>query len=143
MTNSEKNKKVLNETLTILTEMGYKPYYYDEDEIQVDCLINGLNFAIYCDDTGESDTFGLGIIFELLDKHSDEEIDKIMEQFETADVPFKYLHYYEEDNTFHVETEMLLDNFSKDVLIEIVNAINSEDTILNTIKKISYIWEEE
>ena len=142
MTNLEKNKKVLKESLTILSEMGYKPYYYDENEIQVDCLINGLDFAIYCDDTGESDTFGLGIIYELIDEHSDEEIDKIMEAFELADVPFKYLHYFEDENSFHVETDILLDEFSKDVLIEIVNAINSEDNILNTIRNISYIWEE-
>ena len=143
MTNLEKNKKVLKDSLTILTEMGYKPYYYDEDEIQVNCIINGTSFAIFCDDTGESDTFGLGIIYEVIEEYSEEEIDKIMDSFESADVPFKYLHYFEEENSFHVETEMLLDEFSKEALIEIVDAINSEDNILNTIKKISYIWEEE
>ena len=117
-----------------LDASGFKPKY-KYPETQLDCIINGMSFAIYGDDTP---TFGFGCIFEPNEELTDEEMDNISNLFKNEDIPFDYLHFTED--TVCVESEIPIADFSEELMGWIVDSLSSDTGVLSLLKSKSHIW---
>ena len=131
-----KIKQVIESAREKLVSMGYKPTNPYEE--QLDCIINGIAFAIYGDD--EDRVFGYGCIFEPQDEaYGDGYVKELEECYKGDYAPFEHL-YTCEDGFVHLEGES---EVYTDGLIEaIVKALSDPEGIGSKIKSNSYVWEE-
>ena len=128
--------QILEHTEKRLLSLGYSPKYCYED--QLECVINGIAFAIYGSDDGE--TFGFGCIFEPeADKYREGFFEELKARFKGESSPFENLLICE-DGLIHLETET--ETYTEGLIDSVVNALLDEDGIANAVKAESYIWEE-
>ena len=119
-----------------LLSLGYSPKHCYED--QLDCIINGIAFAIYGSDDGE--TFGFGCIFEpAADKYAEGFLEELEARFDGQYGPFRNLLMCE-DGFLHLEAE--LDEYTAPLIDEIVNNLLDPVGVASIIKAESYLWEE-
>ena len=128
--------KIIEYAENRLLSLGYFPKHIYED--QLDCIINGIAFAIYGSDDGE--TFGFGCIFEpAADKYAEGFLEELKARFDGKYAPFQNLLMCE-DGFLHLEAE---NNEYTDSLIDaIVNSLLDTDGVASAIKAESYVWEE-
>ena len=128
--------KIIENAERRLIAFGYSPRQDFED--QIDCVINGVAFALYGSDDGE--TFGFGCIFEpAADKYEDGFLEELKAKFKGTYAPFQNLMTCD-DGYIHLESEC---NVYTDSLIDAaVNTLLADDGIVHAIKAKSYVWEE-
>lgn len=63
MKNCKNFTELVKEIRIKLEELGYSPWYYDEEQDQLNCVINQSLLSFYSDDEDET-LFGYGFIFE-------------------------------------------------------------------------------
>lgn len=128
--------KVMEKAEQRLSSLGYSPKHNYDD--QLDCIINGISFAIYGSDDGK--TFGFGCIFEpATDKYAESFLEELKARFDGKYAPFQNLLMCE-DGFLHLEAE---NNEYTDSLIDaIVNSLLDTDGVASAIKAESYVWED-
>ena len=102
----------------------------------MDCIINGISFAIYGSDDGK--TFGFGCIFEpATDKYAESFLEELKARFDGKFAPFQNLLMCE-DGFLHLEAEN--DEYTDSLIDEIVNTLLDPDGVASAIKEKSYVW---
>ena len=126
--------KIIEYAENRLLSLGYFPKrIYDN---QLNCIINGISFAIYGSDDGE--TFGFGCIFEpAADKYAEGFLEELKARFDGKYAPFQNLLMCE-DGLLHLEAE--IDEYTDLLIDEIVNALLDPEGVASAIKKKSYVW---
>jgi hypothetical protein len=128
--------KVMEQAEQRLSSLGYSPKHNYDD--QLDCIINGISFAIYGSDDGK--TFGFGCIFEpATDKYADSFFEQLQVNFEGKYAPFQNLQM-SDDGFIHLEGES--DIYNDSLIDDVVRALSAEEYVANVIKAKSYVWEE-
>ena len=126
--------KIIEYAENRLLSLGYFPKHIYED--QLDCIINGIAFAIYGSDDGE--TFGFGCVFEpAADKYAEGFLEELKARFDGKYAPFQNLLMCE-DGLLHLEAE--IDEYTDLLIDEIVNALLDPEGVASAIKKKSYVW---
>ena len=93
------SNKIIEHAENRLLSLGYFPKHIYED--QLDCIINGIAFAIYGNNDGE--TFGFGCIFEpAADKYAESFLEELKARFGDKYAPFQNLLMCE-DGFLHLE----------------------------------------
>lgn len=128
--------KVMKQAEQRLNSLGYSPKHNYDD--QLDCIINGISFAIYGSDDGK--TFGFGCIFEPeTNKYADGFFEELQVNFEGKYAPFQNLQM-SDDGFIHLEGES--DIYNDSLIDDVVRALSAEEYVANVIKAKSYVWEE-
>lgn len=128
--------KVMEKAEQRLNSLGYSPKHNYDD--QLDCIINGISFAIYGSDDGK--TFGFGCIFEpATDKYADGFFEELQVNFEGKYAPFQNL-LMSDDGFIHLVGES--DIYNDSLIDDVVRALSAEEYVANVIKAKSYVWEE-
>jgi hypothetical protein len=128
--------KVMEKAEQRLNSLGYSPKHNYDD--QLDCIINGISFAIYGSDDGK--TFDFGCIFEpATDKYADGFFEELQVNFEGKYAPFQNLQM-SDDGFIHLEGES--DIYNDSLIDDVVRALSAEEYVANVIKAKSYVWEE-
>ena len=132
----EQKMVVLENWLKKLEDLGYAPAFYEEDGTvfeQVDCVIDGVSFAICTDD--ELDELWFTIIFEPERDIDEDEMAKI----EGLDMGVFCDLLFADDGTVHFSVNAGFD-CPLDFAEEIVASINNPDGAIQYLKSISYVW---
>ena len=140
MTKDKQHTALCRMTLNTLLSLGYKPYYFDSDQTQIDCIIAGVCFAVYHDPFTE--TVGYGCVFEPNSPVAKEDLARFAEALQSERSPFRHLLYEEQSGTIHLESEIAQEALTPQLLQQIVAAINKKNGTVEQIKSISYQWEE-
>lgn len=127
---------ILKNWLDKLSELGYSPAFFEDDgEVyeQVDCIIDGVSFAISPDD--EDDTLWFSIIFEPDITIDEDEMAKIeaMEKGVFDELIFA------EDGTVHI-CRATPNDVSVDFSNDIIESITNPNGAIQYLKSISYVW---
>ena len=129
--------KVMKKAEQRLNSLGYSPKNNCDD--QLDCIINGISFALYGSEGDES--FGFGCIFEpAADKYSDGFFEELQANFDGKYAPFQNL-LMSDDGFIHLEGEC--DVYNDNLIDDVVKALRSEEHVASAIKAKSYVWEED
>ena len=132
----EQKMVVLENWLKKLEDLGYAPAFYEENGMlldQVDCVIDGVSFAICLDD--EVDEVWFTVIFEPDRDIDGDEIAKI----EELDMGVFSDLLFAADGTVNFGVNAGFD-CPLDFAEEIVASINYPDGALQYLKSISYVW---
>ena len=140
MSKDKRHTALCRMTLNTLLALGYKPYYFDSTQSQIDCIVDGVCFAVYHDPF--SDTVGYGCVFEPSTAPSAEQLAHLEATLQAENTPFQRLIYAAEDGTVHLESEVSVTALTPQLLERIVAAIKKKNGALEQIKSISYQWEE-
>ena len=130
------SNKIIEHAENRLLSLGYFPKHIYED--QLDCIINGIAFAIYGSNDGE--TFGFGCIFEpAADKYAESFLEELKARFGDKYAPFQNLLMCE-DGFLHLEAEN--SDYTDSLIDAIVNSLLDTDGVASAIKAESYVWED-
>lgn len=128
--------QIIEQAENRLLSLGYLSKHCYED--QLDCVINGIAFAIYGSD--EDETFGYGCIFEPASgKYADGFLEELQARFKGKYAPFQNLLMCDE-GFIHLEGECEI--YTDRLIDDIVNVLVAENGIASAIKSKSYKWEE-
>ena len=140
MTKDKQHAALCRMTLNALLALGYKPYYFDSDQTQIDCIIEGVCFAVY--HAPFTDSVGYGCVFEPNNEVDAAAMTRFAEALQKEGSPFHHLLYEEESGTIHLESEVAIEALTPQLLQQIVAAINKKNGTVEQIRSISYQWEE-
>ena len=121
----------------VLEARGCRPEF-DEEELWVNCIVNGIKFAAHAPEDG---LFGYSCEFNFGKKLSDEDKESVVRVFDEQDpVIFENLHFSEDGVLI---TTILPAAFVDEAFIEeVISFLHQEGALLKHLKTNSITWED-
>ena len=133
-------KEISKQSFDTLVKSGYSPKYTDDEHIEFDCNIGGVEFSFY---PIEDEIFGYSAEFNLKEELSTEErehLERIYMQTDTDDVIFENFHI---DGKFVCLSSAFTCDLYPEHFIELsIKMLNTSEGIVSALKTKSYVWEE-
>lgn len=143
MKNCKNFTELVEEIRIKLEELGYSPWYYDEEQDQLNCVINQSLLSFYSDDEDET-LFGYGFIFEAKNPLTSSEIEEIRKAYNAEKTPFMYLHFddelypNEDMHCIHLVSDGDVRTFDDTIIDAIISTVNKTDGVVSLIKTKTY-----
>lgn len=139
MPKTNRDLKVKDSILSLLTQKGYLPNYSDEDDvIQIDCIIAGTSFAFFYEP--DESYVGYGVIFEPDYPVSDDQFDLLKQDLAKEKTPFSDC-LKDEFDLIHLYGQISSKDCCEEFVDKIIKTIEKKDGIVAKLKSISFIWE--